>query len=121
VKPMLDHVRATLPLLHLRNVELIESRLAEPAIYGPAFDAVLIEGAVQAIPPSVLDQLKEGGRIAYVQNRGLRPDHSAGALNGTGTLMAGRKQQGRLTATPMFEASAALLPGFATLPAFQFA
>ena len=121
VPAMIEHARATLPLLHLRNITIIEDKLTKPLADGPAFDAMLIEGAVQEIPPSLPAQLKEGGRLAYVENRALRQDTLGGAPTGLGTLIIARRQAGTLTRTPIMEAGGTLLPGFATSPAFRFA
>src|SRR5690606_33702798 len=99
------------------NVELVESALTQPARKKPVFDAILVEGAVQHLPLAVLGQLKEGGRIAYVQNVALRP----GAQTGLGRLTIARKQSGTLTGTALGEAGVSVLPGFVAPQGVSFA
>jgi protein-L-isoaspartate(D-aspartate) O-methyltransferase len=76
---------------------------------GP-YDAILIEGAVEFVPPQLCAQLKEGGRLVCVLKSG-------GAL---GKAMLYRWQRGELSGRPLFDASAPLLAGFVRPPAFVF-
>ena len=48
------------------NVILVHAPLAEGAPKHGPYDAIVVQGGVETIPPAVLDQLKEGGRIAAV-------------------------------------------------------
>jgi len=73
------------------------------------YDAILLEGASEVRPDRLLAQLKEGGRLVAV---------IGSAPLGKATLY--RKVSGYMTALPLFEAVAPLLPGFAKTPAFVF-
>jgi protein-L-isoaspartate(D-aspartate) O-methyltransferase len=73
------------------------------------YDAILVEGASEIAPEALLAQLKDGGRLVAV---------IGGAPLGKATLY--RKAGGRVTALPLFDAVAPLLPGFAQAPAFVF-
>ena len=73
------------------------------------YDAILLEGASEVRPNQLLTQLKEGGRLVTV---------IGGAPLGKATLY--RKVGGHVTAQPLFDASAPLLPGFAKAAAFVF-
>ncbi|MEJ0009075.1 MAG: protein-L-isoaspartate O-methyltransferase [Alphaproteobacteria bacterium] len=115
-----EQARAATSALGLRNVETLLRRLEEAAVGLPSFDAILIEGAVQQVPRSIIAALREGGRLAYVENRALRPAATGRAATGLGTLMAALKRGGQVTASALTEAGVTLLPGFARHETFQF-
>jgi protein-L-isoaspartate(D-aspartate) O-methyltransferase len=117
---LVQHARATLPLLGIRNVEVAQCALFDPSVNGKV-DAILIEGAVQEIPEHILDLLPEGGRIAYVENRDLRRDGLKGAATGLGVLTVAVRRDGALTASRLTESGVTLLPGFTAVPRFAFA
>jgi protein-L-isoaspartate(D-aspartate) O-methyltransferase len=71
------------------------------AKYGP-YDAILIEGGVEAVPAALTDQLREGGRIAALFMEG-----------GVGTARIGTRRGGAVVWRGVFNASAPVLPGFA--------
>jgi protein-L-isoaspartate(D-aspartate) O-methyltransferase len=73
------------------------------------YDAILLEGASEVRPDRLLAQLKDGGRLVAV---------IGSAPLGKATLY--RKDSGQITALPLFDAAAPLLPGFAKTPAFVF-
>ena len=83
------------------NVILQQGHLAEGAAQHGPYDVIVIEGAVEMVPPEVEAQLKEGGRIACI--------FSDAAL---GTAKIGYKLNGRVTWRALFNAGAPLLPGF---------
>ncbi|MGB0308324.1 MAG: protein-L-isoaspartate O-methyltransferase family protein, partial [Paracoccaceae bacterium] len=68
------------------NVILQQGHLAEGAAQHGPYDVIVIEGAVEIVPPEVEAQLKEGGRIACI--------FSDAAL---GTAKIGYKLNGRVT------------------------
>jgi protein-L-isoaspartate(D-aspartate) O-methyltransferase len=75
---------------------------------GP-YDAILIEGAVEIIPPELLDQLKDGGRLVAIV--GDRP---------AGRATVWRRDGGAFGRTTVFDASADILPGFEKAREFAF-
>jgi protein-L-isoaspartate(D-aspartate) O-methyltransferase len=74
--------------------------------HGP-YDVILLEGAVELVPPAILDQLKDGGRIACL--------FMEGAL---GVARIGFKSDGGVTWRFLFNAAAPVLPGFAAVRGF---
>lgn len=89
------------------NAAVITGPLAAgSAKHGP-YDVITIQGAAETVPAAILDQLKEGGRIACL--------FMDGAL---GLCRIGHKNEGRVTWRFAFNASAPVLPGFETERAF---
>ncbi|MEO1155344.1 MAG: protein-L-isoaspartate O-methyltransferase [Pseudomonadota bacterium] len=91
------------------NVVMIIGPLAEGAAKHGPYDAILIQGGVEEVPPGILAQLKEGGRIAAV--------FMEGAL---GVCRIGYMVDGAVSWRFAFNAGAPVLPGFTKAPAFQF-
>lgn len=83
------------------NVVMHEGPLVDGATEHGPYDAVLIEGGVAEVPASILDQVKEGGRIAAI--------FMEGAL---GRVMIGHKADGTVVWRFAFNADAPVLPGF---------
>jgi protein-L-isoaspartate(D-aspartate) O-methyltransferase len=75
---------------------------------GP-YDAIVLEGATEVVPQAYLSQLKEGGRLVCVL--GSAPAAKAMLYCRSGDDLGGR---------PIFDATAAMLPGFVKAPAFAF-
>lgn len=73
---------------------------------GP-FDIILIEGAIEAFPPALEAQLKEGGRVGAI--------FMEGAL---GIARIGHKLGGKVSWRYCFNATAPVLPGFETRRGF---
>jgi protein-L-isoaspartate(D-aspartate) O-methyltransferase len=92
----------------------IEQRIGQPeagaADAGP-YDVVLIEGAVRQVPPAILEQLVDGGRLATIV---------AGAPGALGTAQIFVKEGGVVSGRPIFDAGTPSLPGFAPPPRFTF-
>lgn len=89
------------------NVVVITGPLAAGAAKHGPYDAILLQGAIETVPETLLAQLKDGGRIAAI--------FMSGAL---GTVRVGLKADGVVTWRSLFNASAPVLPGFAAQPAF---
>ena len=83
------------------NVAVVEAPLATGAPQQGPYDAILIEGGVEQVPPAILDQIKEGGRIAAI--------FMEGAL---GEARIGYRTGGRVSWRFAFNATAPLLPGY---------
>jgi len=73
---------------------------------GP-YDIIILQGAVEQVPDALLDQLREGGRIACI--------FAQGAL---GVVQIGHKIDGTLNWRFSFNASAPVLSGFEKEAAF---
>jgi protein-L-isoaspartate(D-aspartate) O-methyltransferase len=73
------------------------------------YDVILINGAVETVPPELFRQLKDGGRLV--------------AIVGTGPIRKGtvyRSVRGDVSGFPVFDAAAPLLPSFSKPPEFVF-
>ncbi len=83
------------------NVAVLQGELREGCPKQGPYDAILIEGAVEEVPSTILEQLKEGGRIAALFQEGT-----------LGVARIGHKVKGRVNWRYAFNASAPLLDGF---------
>jgi protein-L-isoaspartate(D-aspartate) O-methyltransferase len=89
------------------NVAVIEGQLAEgSAKHGP-YDVIVIEGGVETIPAALIDQLKDGGRIAAIFMDGP-----------LGECRIGHKLDGKMNWRMAFNATAPVLPGFTKASGF---
>jgi protein-L-isoaspartate(D-aspartate) O-methyltransferase len=89
------------------NVAVIEGALAEgSAKHGP-YDVIVIEGGVETIPAALIDQLKDGGRIAAIFMDGP-----------LGECRIGHKLDGKMNWRMAFNATAPVLPGFTKASGF---
>ncbi|SHG95622.1 protein-L-isoaspartate O-methyltransferase family protein [Marivita hallyeonensis] len=89
------------------NVVLHIGPLTEGAAKHGPYDVILIQGGVAEVPPAILQQLKDGGRIGCV--------FMEGAL---GVARVGYKIDGEMSWRFAFNASAPVLPGFEKQAAF---
>ena len=91
------------------NVRLIEGDLAAGWADGAPYDLILVDGAVEEVPPALIDQLAEGGRLAAVI-----------VERGVTRLAIGRRAGGGFGMSSFADAAAAALPGFARVVEFSF-
>ena len=91
------------------NVSVVTGSLTAGWPQGGPYDVIILEGATEIAPQAYLSQLKEGGRLACVLGNG--PGAKAMIYYRSGDELGGR---------PVFDANAALLPGFAKIPVFAF-
>jgi protein-L-isoaspartate(D-aspartate) O-methyltransferase len=91
------------------NVSLVTGPLSAGWPQGAPYDVILLEGATEVVPQAFLDQLKNGGRLVCVLSNG--PGAKAMLYCRSGDELGGR---------PIFDANAAVLPGFAKAPVFAF-
>lgn len=77
---------------------------------GAPYDVLLVDGAVAALPPALLAQLRDGGRVGAV----------VVAENGVGAATVGAVVGGHFGGTARFEAGASVLPGFERPREFVF-
>jgi protein-L-isoaspartate(D-aspartate) O-methyltransferase len=75
---------------------------------GAPYDVILVNGAFEVEPQTLLAQLKEGGRLVGVLG------------SGPGKAMIYRKDRGEIGGCALFDAAAPLLPAFTKAPAFVF-
>ncbi len=83
------------------NVAVIKAPLVDGAAKHGPYDVILIEGAVETLPATLTDQLRENGRIAALFTEG-----------NLGIVKVGYKIGGAVNWRFAFNASAPVLPGF---------
>ncbi|PVA11095.1 protein-L-isoaspartate O-methyltransferase [Pelagivirga sediminicola] len=83
------------------NVIVYTAPLTKGAAEHGPYDVIVVEGAVEELPAALLDQLKDGGRIACL--------FMEGAL---GAVRIGYKSAGQMTWRFAFNAGAPVIPGF---------
>jgi protein-L-isoaspartate(D-aspartate) O-methyltransferase len=91
------------------NVEVVNGKLADGWPAAAFYDFILLNGATEVTPEIFGAQLKPNGRLACILGR-------APAAKATMFRLA----EGRLVGRPIFDAAAAVLPGFVAPPAFVF-
>ena len=91
------------------NVRLIEGDLAVGWADGAPYDLIVIDGAVEEVPPALIDQLAEGGRLAAVI-----------VERGVTRLAIGRRAGGGFGMSSFADAASVVLPGFARVVEFSF-
>ena len=91
------------------GIPLIEGPLGAGHRAGAPYDFILIDGAIEAVPQTIIDQAADGGRIAFaLLDRGVT------------RLAIGRVAGDGFGVTTFADAAAAPLPGFARARAFSF-
>ena len=100
---------AGVALAGIGNVAVIEGVLAQGAANGAPYDAIVIDGAVEQLPPALVEQVKVGGRIV-----------SGIIERGVSRLATGVRTQGGFGLTPFADIDCVTLPGFSKPRTFQF-
>lgn len=95
--------------LALDNIVAVEGDLGAGCAEHAPYNAILIEGAVDAVPAAILDQLAEGGRLAAIVME-----------NGVGRATLFRKDGGHLSRRVIFDAHAPILTEFRKPAEFKF-
>lgn len=90
------------------NAAVLNGPLAEGAAKSGPYDVIMVQGAVEDVPASLLDQLREGGRIACIFAEGT-----------LGVVRIGHKLNGSVTWRFAFNATAPTLSGFKKDVAFS--
>ena len=104
---MAADAEAALAALALDNAAVVVGDLAAGQPKAAPFDVILIEGGVETVPPALLEQLRDGGRIAAI------------FAEGAGEARLGVRAEGRMGWRFAFNATAPVLPGFARARAFS--
>lgn len=95
--------------LALDNIVPVDGDLGDGCAEHAPYNAILIEGAVDAVPAGILDQLAEGGRlVTIVMEKGI----------GRATLF--RRVGGHMSRRVIFDAHAPLLKDFRKPAEFKF-
>jgi protein-L-isoaspartate(D-aspartate) O-methyltransferase len=91
------------------NVKVVAGPLPEGYAPDAPYDVIVVEGSVEVVPETLLQQLAEGGRMVVVVGRG-----NAGVARvyvKSGAVVSNRRG---------FNAAVKPLPGFNRTPAFEF-
>ena len=102
-------IRAQAAALGVDNLVVESGPLAAGAPNSGPYDAILLEGGVAVEPAALLDQLKDGGRLAAIWMDG--PASWCRVWLRSGSVISTRR---------LFDAPAGLLPGFDSTPEFTF-
>jgi protein-L-isoaspartate(D-aspartate) O-methyltransferase len=105
--------RAGLQELGIENAQIVEAPLAEGYPAKAPYDVILLNGSVQQVPEALIEQLKEGGRLAVVLSAGTNAGNQ-------GRAYLFIKVEGDVSGLPQFDAGARPLPGFTPAPVFNF-
>jgi protein-L-isoaspartate(D-aspartate) O-methyltransferase len=100
---------ATEALRAIPNVSVVSGELAAGWPQKAPYDLILLEGATEVVPQALLRQLEDNGRLLCVLGKG--PGAKAMLYRRSGEDIGER---------PIFDATAAVLPGFVKPPAFAF-
>lgn len=104
-----ESAAATLSKLGHDNVVVVQGSLAAGYASEAPYDVILLGGSVDAVPESLLGQLKEGGRLVAVEGQG-----------NAGVARLFLKTTGIVSARRAFNAAIKPLPGFERVSAFEF-
>jgi protein-L-isoaspartate(D-aspartate) O-methyltransferase len=104
-----DEAQRTLAALNVAGGTVRRGALSAGAPADGPYDAALFNGAIEQLPECFASQLKEGGRLVCILRRGP-----------AGQAILYRAVGGELSGRTLFDASAPLLPGFVSPPAFVF-
>jgi protein-L-isoaspartate(D-aspartate) O-methyltransferase len=106
---LISAARRNLSELSIDNVEFATGQLKAGAPGRGPFDAILLNGSVEVVPPDLLAQLEEGGRLAAVVQ---------GSPPGRAILYV--RAGGVVSQRPVFDAAVTPLPGFEAPRGFVF-
>ncbi len=91
------------------NVAVVQGELSKGYAGEAPYEVIFLGGAVESVPQALFEQLKEGGRLVAVEGRG-----------NAAIAKIYLKSGGQVTARRAFNAAIKPLPGFESVPAFQF-
>lgn len=106
---LVQQARDTLASLGVDNAQIFQGDLTQGCPQQGPYDVILVNGMVEVLPQSLLDQLAEGGRLVAVERR-----------DGVGRAVLRRRTDGAMAGRVAFEAAVPLLPAFAAPPQFVF-
>ncbi|PCH92603.1 MAG: protein-L-isoaspartate O-methyltransferase [Rhodobacteraceae bacterium] len=92
------------------NAVVLQGDLTQGNAKNGPYDVIILQGAIETLPDTLADQLKDGGRICAIFSDG-----------NLGECRIGHKSHGRISWRMDFNASAPTLTGFKLKPVFNFA
>ncbi len=109
-RDLADRARKALAETASDNVLVVEGSLEAGCPEEAPFNVIVIEGAVASVPPALLEQLAEGGRLAAVVRSG----------DGLGRATIYAKRSGTVSARTVFDAGTPYVAGFEPKQEFVF-
>ncbi|MFP6690628.1 MAG: protein-L-isoaspartate O-methyltransferase [Alphaproteobacteria bacterium] len=106
-----DQASQTLSAVGADNIIIVSGRVAEGYSRQGPYDVILLNGGVPFVPPPLIEQLAEGGRMVAVVR-------GAGEAIGRATLWI--KLRGEISHRVLFDAAVPPMPGIKTEAAFEF-
>jgi protein-L-isoaspartate(D-aspartate) O-methyltransferase len=100
---------ATESLRGFANTEIVCGRLTEGVPEKAPFDVIFLNGAVENTPDTLLQQLKNGGRLVGIVREGA-----------AGHARVFLKHEGAIGERSAFDATVPILPGFEKIRSFAF-
>jgi protein-L-isoaspartate(D-aspartate) O-methyltransferase len=92
-----------------RNVTVVQGPLVQGWAGGAPYNVLIVDGAVEALPEALVDQILPGGRVVTgIVDRGVT------------RLAAGRRTEGGFGLIDFLDLECAVLPGFGRPKTFQF-
>jgi protein-L-isoaspartate(D-aspartate) O-methyltransferase len=85
---------------------------------GAPYDVILLNGSIPAVPTSLLDQLRDGGRLVAIVTGASGAGRTQDTV--TGTALVYTKRGVTISSRIVFDAGAPRLPGFGHVPGFVF-
>jgi protein-L-isoaspartate(D-aspartate) O-methyltransferase len=96
-------------LAGMANVSVVEGPLSAGQPEGAPYDVLIVDGAIEHVPDTLVHQVKTGGRVVT----GL-------VERGVTRLASGRKTDGGFGLSPFLDSDCVVLPGFSTPQGFRF-
>ena len=106
-EPLAAEAQRILTAEGVDNAAVIGAPLAGGAAKHGPYDVITLQGGVEEVPAALLEQLKEGGRIAALFMQGP-----------LGAVKIGHKSNGKMVWRFAFNAASPVLDGFSTRHAF---
>lgn len=91
-----------------RNVRLVQAPLEQGSADAAPYDVLLVDGAVEQLPDTLVAQVRNGGRVV------------TGLIDGGVTRLAAGRRTAGFALQPFADSDCARLPGFALPKPFQF-
>ncbi len=96
------------------NARAVAGLLEAGFAAGAPYDVIIINGMIETVPETLLDQLADKGRLLAIRRQADDPTGRAGKA--VRYLRSGQA----IGMSGIFDATAPVLPGFASIPAFAF-
>ncbi|RWE78218.1 MAG: protein-L-isoaspartate O-methyltransferase [Mesorhizobium sp.] len=104
-----ETAKSTISSLGCQNVTVVNGPLPQGHAAKAPYNVIFVGGSVEEVPPSLLDQLAEDGRLVAVEGQG-----------NSGVALLFFKAGGVVTGRRAFNAAIKPLPGFERAHAFEF-